>query len=129
MHAVGVPMTLPAPFRREIDRRGPIRKMNLDYIPLLRVQRELHGIPRGRERFRQYLRTISNQDGTDIELVPLLIMNPMGKDHVTALLDGLLALDADGVPARPAAGASAPLAHVPGDFTTAPPADGRPRGG
>src|SRR5258708_28493096 len=118
MHAVGVPMTLPAPFRREIDRRGPIRKMNLDYIPLLRVQRELHGIPRGRERFRQYLRTISNQDGTDIELVPLLIMNPMGKDHVTALLDTLLALDADGVGARAAPDASARFEDAPGNLRT-----------
>src|SRR5262249_10507314 len=78
-----------------------------------------HGIPRGLGRFRHYLRTISNPDGTDIELVPLLAMNPMGKDHVTALLDALLALDADGVGARAAADASARLAEVPGDFRAA----------
>ena len=35
--------------------------MKLDYVPLLRVQRELHDIPLGRERFREYLRTISNR--------------------------------------------------------------------
>jgi hypothetical protein len=35
-------------------------------------------------RFRQYLRTISNQEGTDVELVPLICMNPMGSDHVAA---------------------------------------------
>ena len=46
-------------------------------------------------------------------------MNPMGKDHVTALLDALLALDADGVAARAAAEASARLADVPGDFKAA----------
>jgi hypothetical protein len=93
--------------------------MKLEYIPLLRVQRELHDIPRGLRRFRQYLRTISNRDGTDIELVPLLIMNPMAKDHVTVLLDALLALDADGVGARAASDASAGLADVPGDFKAA----------
>ena len=44
--------------------------MKLDYVPLLRVQRELHGIPRGMGRFRQYLRTISNQDGTGRRAAP-----------------------------------------------------------
>jgi hypothetical protein len=90
--------------------------MKLDYVPLLHIQRELHGIPRGMERFRQYLRTILNEDGTDVELPPLLLMNPMGKDHVTALLDALLALDADAVAARAAAQAAARLADEPGAF-------------
>src|SRR4051794_27793300 len=93
--------------------------MKLDYRPLLQVQRKLQGIPPGMGRFRQYLRTISNRDGTDLELVPLVIMNPMGKDHVTTLLDALLALDADGVASRAAADASAGLADVPGDFQAA----------
>ena len=52
-------------------------------------------------------------------MLPLLVMNPMGKDHVTALLDALLALDADGVGARAAADASAALADVPGDYKAA----------
>lgn len=93
--------------------------MNLEYVPLLRVQRDLHAIPRGYERFVQYLRTLLTEDGTDIELPPLAIMNPMGKDHVTALLDALLAFDADAVGARAAAEASARLADVPGDFKAA----------
>jgi hypothetical protein len=39
--------------------------MNLDYVPLLRVMREIHGIPRGQppdfngmKRFRHFVRTI-----------------------------------------------------------------------
>lgn len=89
--------------------------MNLDYIPLLQTQRNLHEIPRGYGRFRQYLRTIFQQDELGMR-VPLLAMNPMGREHVTALLDGLLALDADAVAARAIADASAELADVPGDF-------------
>jgi hypothetical protein len=46
-------------------------------------------------------------------------MNPMGKEHVTGLLDALLALDADGVAARAAAKASVQLADEPGDFKAA----------
>src|SRR5262249_1677806 len=97
--------------------------MNLDFVPLVRVMRELHSIPRGHppdfngmKRFRQYLRTIFPLDDTAEQLLPLLAMNPMGKDHVTALLDALLAMDADGLGVRAAAEASAGLAAVPGDF-------------
>jgi hypothetical protein len=93
--------------------------MKLDYVPLLRIQRDLHGIPRGPERFREYLRTLLNDDATDVALPPLVLMNPMGRDHVAARLDALLALDADAVAARAAADASAALADVPGDYPAA----------
>jgi hypothetical protein len=93
--------------------------MKLEYVPLVPLQRELHGLPRNYERFRQYLRTIFAREGTTVELPSLLVMNPMGKDHVTALLDALLALDADGVAARAAAEASARLADEAGDFKVA----------
>src|SRR5262245_14240393 len=55
-------------------------------------------------------------DRTGPELTPLLLGNPMGKDHVTALLDALIKLDADGIAARSAAEASADLAGEPGEF-------------
>ena len=97
--------------------------MNLDYVPLLRVMRELHSIPRGqppdfngKRRFNQYLRTIFDYNRKVVKLPLLLAMNPMGKDHVTALLDAYLAMDGDGIGARAAADASARLADVPGDF-------------
>jgi hypothetical protein len=92
--------------------------MQLEYVPLLRVARELHAMPLGMARFGQYLRTIMNQDGTDVELTPLLAMNPMGKDHVAALLDALLEMDADGIAARASEEVSARLAEVPGNFRT-----------
>src|SRR4051812_11233336 len=97
--------------------------MNLDYVPLFRVMRDLHSIPRGqppdfngRKRFRAYLREILDYDRKVVKLLPLMAMNPMGKDHVTALLDAYLAMDADGIGARVAAEAAARLADVPGDF-------------
>jgi hypothetical protein len=97
--------------------------MNLDYVPMLRVMRDLHSIPRGQppdfngmKRFRHYLRTIFDYDRKVCKLPTLLAMNPMGKDHVTALLDAYLAMDADGIGARAAAEAAARLADVPGDF-------------
>lgn len=89
--------------------------MQIEYVPLLQLQRELHDIPRGMGRFRQYLRTIS-PDRTNLELPSLLVMNPMGKDHVKALLDALLAMDADGIAARAAVEAAGELADEPGDF-------------
>ncbi len=97
--------------------------MNLDYVPLVRVMRDLHSIPRGqppdfngKKRFRQYLRTIFDYDRKVCKLPTLLAMNPMGKDHVTALLDAYLAMDGDGIGARVATEVAARLAGVPGDF-------------
>jgi hypothetical protein len=97
--------------------------MNLDYVPLLPVMREIQSIPRGqppdfngKKRFRQYLRTIFDYKRKVVKLLPLLYMNPMGKDHVTALLDAYLAMDADGIGARVAAEVVARYADVPGDF-------------
>ena len=71
---------------------------------------------------KQAERDDANRDtppGADGELLPLLVMNPMGKDHVAALLDALLALDADGVAADVVAEAAAELGDVPGDFRAA----------
>src|ERR1043166_3227160 len=97
--------------------------MTLDYGPLVRVMREIQGTPRGqppdfngKKRFRHYLRTIFDYDRKICKLPPLLAMNPMGKGHVTGLLDAYLAMDADGIGARVAAEAAARLADVPGDF-------------
>jgi hypothetical protein len=90
--------------------------MKLDYVPLLQVQRALQAMPRGMERFRQYLRVMLNDRGDDLQLPPLALMNPMGKDHVTAVLDALLALDADGAATRALAAAGEQLADVRGDF-------------
>jgi hypothetical protein len=62
--------------------------MNVDYVPLVRVMREIHGIPRGqppdfngKKRFRHYLRTIFDYDRKVCKLPPLLAMNPMQALH------------------------------------------------
>ena len=72
--------------------------MRLTFVPLLQVQRELYALPRGMERFREYIRTMVDGETGDLAL-PLMAMNPMGKDHVPALIDAYLALDAEGIAA------------------------------
>jgi hypothetical protein len=93
--------------------------MTFDYVPLLQIQRDLHALPRTHERFQQYLRTIGANNSEQLELPSLIIMNPMGKEHVTTLLDALLAMDADGIAARALAETAADLANEPGDFKAA----------
>lgn len=90
--------------------------MDLELVPLLRTQRDLYHIPRGRERFSAYLRTMVNADGSNLLLPPLVLMNPMGKDHVPGLLDALLALDGDGVASQAVAEASAQVIDIPGEY-------------
>lgn len=72
--------------------------MTLTHVPLLHIQRDLYALPRGMERFREYIRTMTDAETGDLAL-PLVAMNPMGKDHVPALIDGYLALDAERVAA------------------------------
>ena len=93
--------------------------MRLEYVPLLKIQRDLHTIPRGMDRFHEYLRTVLNPDQTDLELAPLVIMNPMGKEHVAVLLDQLLAMDADTIAAHAAAEAEHQVSSATGDFKAA----------
>jgi hypothetical protein len=71
--------------------------MKLEFIPLLQLQRDLYNIPLGQERFQAYLETMLNSDASDVELPTLGIMNPMGKAHIPAMLDALIAMDADTV--------------------------------
>ena len=73
--------------------------MNLNYVPLLRVQRDLYRLPRGPARFQAYLRTIVDSATGDLRL-PLTEMNPMGKEHVPHLIDELLRQDAEEVARR-----------------------------
>ena len=68
--------------------------MMLTFVPLLRVQRDLYAMPRGMERFREYIKTLTDPATGDLAL-PLVAMNPMGKEHVPALIDEYLALGAE----------------------------------
>jgi len=65
--------------------------MKLSFLPLLQVQRDLYALPRGMERFREYIKTMTDPETGDLAL-PLVAMNPMGKDHVPALIDAYIAL-------------------------------------
>ena len=95
--------------------------MKLEYVALLPIQRELHRTPRDKKvegapkRFLQYLRTMMGGDPTALEYPPLVAINPMAKDHVTAVLDSLLALDADGIATKALSEAERVLADVPGE--------------
>ncbi len=74
--------------------------MQVELVPLLRVQRDLLDIPRGMARFEAYLRAMLNEARDDVRFPPLGVMNPMAREHVATLLDDYLALDADAEAAR-----------------------------
>lgn len=66
----------------------------LQHKHLLQLQRDLYDIPRGPERFNAYIAKLKDPRTDDMAL-PLGPMNPMGKDHIPALLDQYLELKAD----------------------------------
>lgn len=92
--------------------------MNLEMVPLLEMQRELYHIPRGKKRFQAYLRQLIDWDAEDMRL-PLFVMNPMGKDHVPAFLDALLAFDAERLAADAIREIEPLLRDVPGKYQVA----------
>jgi hypothetical protein len=92
--------------------------MQLHYEPLLQVQRAFYRMPRGFERFSDYLRLMLAPDGDDLTL-PLVGMNRIGADYLPGALDALLALDADGVAAAATAVALTGLADEPGRYSVA----------
>jgi hypothetical protein len=89
--------------------------MLLDYVPLLQVQRDLYSMPRGMSRFREYLRTMVDPVEQDLKL-PLVAMNPMGKEHLPVFLDQLISFNADDVAAEATVTAANALHDEPGIF-------------
>ena len=83
--------------------------MKLSFLPLLQIQRDLYAMPRGMDRFNEYIKTMTDPETGELAL-PLVAMNPMGKEHVPALIDQYLALDAEGIAA---AAVEAAAAHTP----------------
>lgn len=90
--------------------------MQLTYVPLLPTQRRLHDLPRGPARFEAYLGVTLTDDRQQTRYPPLVAVNPMARDHVTALLDDYLRLDADGVAAAALAERAGDWADAPGEF-------------
>lgn len=89
--------------------------MQLKYLPLLQIQRDLYQLPRGFERFQEYLRTLIDTSTGDIKF-PLSAMNPMGKEHLLPFLENLLALHADQLGAEAMLAAQAKLFAEAGEY-------------
>src|SRR4051794_11238442 len=92
--------------------------MQLTYVPLLQEERELYRRPRDHSRFKAYLRLTIDVEKEQVRL-PLLGMNPMGREHVAAFLDALLALGADAVGEQAMREAAPHVADAPGSYRVA----------
>lgn len=82
--------------------------MRVVHIPCLAPYRALLDLPRGRARFDAYVRTIVDSEGRPT-LVPLIVANPMAREHVAACLDAWEACGAEAVAAAAAREAAAQL--------------------
>ena len=90
--------------------------MKFELVPLLQIQRDLYDISNGEERFRIYLETMLNADSSDVDLFPMVTMNPMGKGHISAVLDALLAMNAEAEATRAITEVSEQFEANPGIF-------------
>ncbi len=67
--------------------------MLLEFLPTLEVHRELYSMPRGMERFRAYIARMTGHTG-DIAL-PIVAMNPMGKEPMIRAVEAWIACGAE----------------------------------
>ena len=86
--------------------------MRIDYVPLLERQREVYRVPFGVARFREYLRSMLNETGDDVDSPPMVLMNPMAREHVPFMLDQYIQLEADRIAAQAVEEACAAIEHV-----------------
>ena len=84
--------------------------MQITYLPVLGVLRELYAQPRSMERFREYIARLTG--GSDDVVLPIGVANPMAKEHALGRLDELLALGAEGLGAAAANEAQRRLAAI-----------------
>src|SRR5437899_9620059 len=91
--------------------------MNITYVPVLSILRDLYLQPRGMRRFRQYIATLTG--GTQDVVLPIGVANPMAKEHAVAKIDELLALGAETIGAAAAASANERLERIPLAFSSA----------
>lgn len=77
--------------------------LNVELVPLLRQERELYDVPRGRERFQAYLKAMTL--GTGEAALPLAVLNPMGREHVGEYLDRMIAMGVEDAAAQAVADA------------------------
>lgn len=91
--------------------------MRLTLLPALQKQRELLDIPRGMGRFREYLAAMTG--GTRDVVLPIMAMNPMGREHVAKALDDLIDIRAEDMAASAAAEAAERLVGVEGSLRVA----------
>jgi len=89
--------------------------MKLEYVRMLSVQRDIYRIPRGPDRFREYLGTMLDPETGELRL-PLTAMNPMAKDHLPRYVDLLQAMGAEEAGAQAAREAEPKLENHPGAY-------------
>jgi len=92
--------------------------LNLEYVPLLDMQRNLYAMPTGMERFEAYLDMMIDRETGDMKL-PLASMNPMGKSHLVQFIDTLIGLGADELGETAVAEALHATREVAGDYRVA----------
>src|SRR5690348_1646238 len=84
--------------------------MQVTYVPVLGVLRELYMQPANMARFREYIARLT--DGGDDIALPIGVANPMAKEHALAKLDELLTLGAEELGAEAAHDAEQRLRQV-----------------
>ena len=89
--------------------------MKSTYLPLLKIQRDFYEKPMSRDRFQEYMKTMLKENKSDLQL-PLVAMNPMGKEHLSPYLERLIQMEIDERAAQITDEFSPEWHNLPGEF-------------
>ncbi len=87
--------------------------MRFEFIPTLETQRQLYSRPRDMHRFEWYMSQMMGPGGSDI-LLPISLVNPMGKEHCREAIEWLSEIKAEDAVRDGIAVATTKMAAIPG---------------
>lgn len=68
--------------------------MRFEFVPTLETQRQLYSRPRDMQRFQWYMQQMMGPNGADV-LLPITLVNPMGKEHCLETIEWLIEIGAE----------------------------------
>ncbi|MBM4002311.1 MAG: hypothetical protein FJ295_03355 [Planctomycetes bacterium] len=91
--------------------------MHLIYQSLFEEMRRIYRMPRDMGRFRVYLATMTDASQEDLAFPPLVLINPMAREHLLDYVESLIAMDADEIVRSAINESAADVQDVPDSFS------------
>jgi hypothetical protein len=91
--------------------------VELSYHSLFEEMRRIYQMPRDMGRFHDYLATMIDANEVDLAYPPLVLINPMAREHLLEYVESLIAMGADEIVQAAIRECSAEVRDIPDSFS------------